>query len=60
MVIKMNLKCPSCDSNIKLSSDLEVGEIVSCEECGEELEITERDGVKELQIAPDVEEDWGE
>ena len=56
----MNLKCPSCDSNIKLSSDLEVGEIVSCEECGEELEITERDGIKELQIAPDVEEDWGE
>ncbi len=60
MVIEMDLKCPSCNANVKVSSDMEIGEIIDCQECGEELEITERDGIKALQLAPEVEEDWGE
>lgn len=32
--------CPDCKSEIKLEMKLEVGEIVECQECGTEVEIT--------------------
>lgn len=52
------MTCPECDG--KWDAGLvEKGEIVSCPECGVELEVM---GVEPLEIglAPEEEEDWGE
>jgi len=54
-------KCPDCDADLKVSEDTKKGEIVSCPECGLELEIKQINGdkleLKELVIEG---EDWGE
>ena len=52
-------KCPECGAELKLEGDLEVGEIVTCPDCGVELEVTGL-GPITLELAPEVEEDWGE
>ena len=53
------VECPECAADIETSDDLEVGEILACEECGAELEVLSTDPVK-IDLAPEVEEDWGE
>ena len=50
-------ECPVCGAAFELPSDAEEGEILSCEDCGSELEVTGPDNVQE---APQEEEDWGE
>lgn len=45
--------CPECDADVHVDMDTDKGEMVSCEECGTELEIVGLDPV-ELDI---VEED---
>ncbi len=50
-------ECPVCGLEFALSPDTEEGEIISCEDCGSELEVTGKDSVQE---APGEEEDWGE
>ena len=50
-------ECPVCGVEFTLSPDTEEGEIISCEDCGSELEVTGKDSVEE---APQEEEDWGE
>ena len=54
-------KCPDCDADLNVSEDTEKGEIVSCPECGLELEIKQINSdsleLKELVIEG---EDWGE
>ena len=52
-------KCPECEADLGLADDVEQGEIVVCPDCGAELEVV---GVKPiaLELAPEVEEDWGE
>jgi alpha-aminoadipate carrier protein LysW len=52
-------KCPECDGELTLSSDLLQGEIVVCSDCGVELEVMSVEPVT-MQLAPEVEEDWGE
>jgi alpha-aminoadipate/glutamate carrier protein LysW len=41
--------CPECDADVHVDLDTDKGEIVSCEECGTELEIVGLDPV-ELDI----------
>ena len=50
--------CPECAAEIEVG-DVVAGEILQCPECGVELEVI---SVNPLQIdlAPEVEEDWGE
>jgi alpha-aminoadipate carrier protein LysW len=52
-------ECPECAAELELADDTEVGEIVVCPDCGVELEVLEVDPVS-LDLAPEVEEDWGE
>ncbi len=52
------VNCPECDAEIRLENP-EIGEIVVCPDCGVELEVVSTDPVK-LDLAPEVEEDWGE
>jgi alpha-aminoadipate carrier protein LysW len=51
--------CPECGADVALPETVEVGEIVDCDTCGSELEVVDSDPVA-LDVAPDLEEDWGE
>jgi alpha-aminoadipate carrier protein LysW len=48
--------CPECEGEVHVSSDVEVGEFVTCPECDTELEVIETDPV-EFDIAGDFEEE---
>ena len=53
--------CPDCLAEIDLPDDVMVGEIVSCPDCGLELEVESVEGGKvELQKLVVEKEDWGE
>ena len=51
--------CPECAAELNLAPDLELCEIVVCADCGAELEVMGLDPVA-VDLAPEVEEDWGE
>ncbi len=53
------MTCPECEATLQLADDLIEGEIVACADCGAELEVVSTSPVR-LQLAPPVEEDWGE
>lgn len=53
------MECIECGGELDLAPDLELGEIVVCPDCGSELEVLALDPIK-LDLAPEVEEDWGE
>lgn len=55
----MNAECPECGATIEFEETPMVGEIIECEECGVELEVVSVNPLK-LEVAPEVEEDWGE
>ena len=52
-------ECPECGALVTLPGDVLAGEILSCPECGVELEVTSLDPPT-LAPAPEEEEDWGE
>jgi alpha-aminoadipate carrier protein LysW len=51
--------CCECESPLSISADVLIGEIISCAQCGSELEVVGTDPIQ-IQLAPEVEEDWGE
>lgn len=51
--------CPECDAEVDIPGDAMENELLSCAECGIELEIMSLDPLV-LELAPEVEEDWGE
>jgi len=51
--------CPECEAELELGASVEESEILVCPDCGAELEVISVDPVK-LDLAPEVEEDWGE
>lgn len=51
--------CPECDGKVELQEPVRLSEIAECPECSMELEVTAVDPVK-LELAPEIEEDWGE
>ena len=53
------MECLECAAELNLASNLEIGEIFVCPDCGVELEVMSIDPI-ELDLAPEVEEDWGE
>ena len=53
------MNCPECGGELELGFDVEEGEIVVCPDCGVELEVMSVDPIT-LDLAPEVEEDWGE
>ena len=54
-----NAECPECAGQVALAANTEVGEILTCPDCGTRLEVR---SVNPPQVAPapKVEEDWGE
>ena len=53
------VECPTCGGNMELKDGTVQGELISCSECGTELEVT---GVEPFTLAeaPQEEEDWGQ
>ncbi len=51
--------CPECDADVTIPGDAMENELLACPDCGAELEIIGLDPV-ELDLAPEIEEDWGE
>jgi len=54
----MTASCPECAAEFLLG-DVLVAEIVTCPDCGVELEVMGLDPLV-LDLAPEEEEDWGE
>ena len=52
-------ECPDCAAAVPLAEDVMAGEIVSCPDCGRELETVSGEQWT-LVPAPEEEEDWGE
>lgn len=53
------IACPVCGGEVSLSDDTVVNELIDCEECASELEVTSLDP-PQLEEAPETAEDWGE
>jgi alpha-aminoadipate carrier protein LysW len=51
--------CPICEADIRLPDDVMENELISCPDCGSELEVLSLDPIQ-LVEAPETEEDWGE
>ena len=51
--------CPICDAEIQAPGDVVEGELLSCPDCGTELEVISIDPFTVAE-APQEEEDWGE
>jgi alpha-aminoadipate/glutamate carrier protein LysW len=52
----MSVVCPECDNPLDIDvDDVEAGEVVTCDECGTDLEIVSADP---LEIAPVDEEGY--
>ena len=52
-------ECVECGAEMSLADDVEIGEIVDCDTCGTELEVVDVDPPV-VEVAPELEEDWGE
>ena len=48
--------CPECEADVYVDTDADKGDMISCEDCGTELEIVGLDPI-ELDIADDEEEE---
>ena len=54
-------ECPSCYYEFELDDGTIVGEVIPCEDCGVDLEITKIEGdIASAAQAELTEEDWGE
>ncbi len=54
-----SVTCPECEADLTLPNGVMENELITCPECGAELEVISLNPVA-LELAPDVEEDWGE
>jgi alpha-aminoadipate carrier protein LysW len=50
--------CPECGGNVP-TANIERGEILPCPDCGAELEVRSVEPLV-LELAPEIQEDWGE
>jgi alpha-aminoadipate carrier protein LysW len=51
--------CPECDATVGFDRSPLNGEIAHCIDCSSELEVISTAPIT-LELAPEVEEDWGE
>ncbi|MBN1265569.1 MAG: lysine biosynthesis protein LysW [Anaerolineales bacterium] len=53
------IECNECSGQIKIGVDVMLGEVLQCPDCGLELEVVGLDPLQ-IELAPEIEEDWGE
>ncbi|MFC6083129.1 lysine biosynthesis protein LysW [Sphaerisporangium aureirubrum] len=51
--------CLQCETDIAVPDEIELGDILACRGCGQEHEVLDVAPVR-LDLAPEIEEDWGE
>lgn len=54
-----SIACVECGCDVELDAEVMLGEIVECPDCGVELEVVSLAPLT-VELAPEVEEDWGE
>lgn len=54
-----SIECPECAANVRIANQPLAGEVIRCGDCQAELEITSINPLR-VELAPEVEEDWGE
>jgi alpha-aminoadipate carrier protein LysW len=59
IVMSIFVNCVVCEGKVKVSDELMEGEIITCPDCGSELEVISLDPLTVVE-APEVQEDWGE
>lgn len=59
MITTRTAECPVCAADVRIAADAMQNELITCQDCGAELEILSLDPM-ELATAPETEEDWGE
>jgi alpha-aminoadipate/glutamate carrier protein LysW len=52
-------ECVECGAQVEIAQDVMQGEIITCGDCGVELEVVSVSPVR-LELAPMEMEDWGE
>jgi alpha-aminoadipate carrier protein LysW len=57
---KLKGKCPECDATIDVPDDAVDGEILTCDECGSDIEVLKSGEKIQLKKAELKGEDWGE
>ena len=57
--VSLATTCPECDAAVTLQRRPLRGEVVRCPDCNAELEVTSTEPLR-LELAPEVQEDWGE
>lgn len=58
-IIMSAIKCPECGGMIQVAADAMLGEVIECFDCSAELEIISLSPLS-VELAPEIEEDWGE
>lgn len=53
------LLCPVCGAVLDIPADAMLNELITCGDCGSELEIVSLQPLM-VELAPPCEEDWGE
>ena len=53
-------KCPDCEAMITVPEDAMQGEILSCPDCGLDLEVTKTGQSSTIKALVVEKEDWGE
>ncbi len=57
----MKTECKDCGSEITVTNDAMVGEIITCPDCGADFEIvSKKEDTIEIKPAESVGEDWGQ
>lgn len=54
-----SVTCVECDADINVPADVMENELLACPDCGVELEVLSLNPLT-VDLAPEVEEDWGE
>ncbi len=54
-----SLECPDCGAQKPLSTSMEIGQLISCQDCGARLELLSI-SPPSIGHAPQIEEDFGE
>lgn len=57
--ITIESTCPECEAELSFTRRPFKGQVIHCTDCSAELEVIEREPLV-LELAPEVEEDWGE
>jgi alpha-aminoadipate carrier protein LysW len=58
-VMAAQVSCVVCEGKVVVPDSVLVGEILTCPDCGSDLEVTSLDPLK-VEEAPEIQEDWGE